>query len=69
VIGAALVMSVLLFLTSSHMGEYIENKKYSTMVLVWFTIHLVACFLQIAGDAWIITIFDETKVSKGSIAS
>jgi hypothetical protein len=62
-------MSVLLFLTSDHMEKYIETKNYTTLVSIWFVINFVNCFLQIAGEAWIVTICEESKVAKVSIMS
>ena len=67
ILGATLSMSVIIFLVAPLQKGLLDTKNYPVIVWLWFFINFFNCFLQIASEAWCVTILEEKYRPKATI--
>lgn len=67
IVTASIVLFILLLLMAPHADSLVDSSKIGTLTLLWFCINLVAVFMGIAAEMFIVKIFEADDKSKGSM--
>lgn len=67
ILGAGFAMSICMFISAPFSLKMIENKQYNLIVWQWFFINFVNCFMQIASEAWCVTILEKKLAPKATV--
>ena len=66
IILGGLVAALIFFFLGNSIESMVKNLKVVPLTLLFGAIHLVLCIVQIAGEAWILTMFDKEGKTKAS---